>query len=321
VFDASNDGVMAYQLGDNLNPPQLRWFDRSGKQLGGIGEAGFQNAPVLSPDGRKLLIARVASFGSYCDLWVYDLTRGVGTQITFDDNDHAGGMWTHDGTRILFTESQPHSVIYQAQADLGGVGKKQLILDTGVDIWPTGLSPDGSILLYGQGQGPEQAGSRLWVYPMSGNVPPYRLLEGEAEENEARFSPDGRQVAYISNESGRNEVYVVPFSSSTSNRTATGSRKLQISTSGGRRPNWRRDGKELFYVANDGALMSVSVTRKGSKFEFGAARPLFRPNSATFDFIYDVSPDGSRFIGNTVAPPETTAPITLVENWLSDFKK
>jgi Tol biopolymer transport system component len=327
VFDVSDKGVMAYQLGDKVAGNQLRWFDRSGKQLGTVGEVGFQNGPTLSPDGRKLLIGRVASFGSYCDLWVYDLARGVGTRITLDNNDHAGGIWSRDGTRILFTSLEPHSIVYGV--DSSGAGTKKLILDTGVDIWPTDLSPDGRFLLYGQGYGPEEARSRLWIYPMSGESAPFRLLADEAQQNSGRFSPDGLRVTYSSNESGKEEVYVVSFqppSRSTVSRGAEINGKWQISSFGGHRPRWSHEGSELFYIADDNTLMSVPVVSRGSRFEVGAARPLFRPNLATATpntaaNAYDVSPDGSRFILNIGAPPETSAPITLVENWLSDFKK
>jgi hypothetical protein len=156
----------------------------------------------------------------------------------------------------------------------------------------------------------------------------FRLLV-EAQQADGWFSPNGLRVAYTSNESGKDEVYVVSFqtpSNSTVRKGAETNGKWQISPSGGHLPRWRHDGRELFYIAEDGNLMSVPVTSGDSKFEIGAARPLFRPNAGTIAMghttaAYDVSLDGSKFIMNIGPSPETTAPITLVENWLSDFKK
>jgi eukaryotic-like serine/threonine-protein kinase len=320
VFDASETGVMAYQYGSYVNGSQLRWFDRSGKPLEIVAEAGFYGIPVLSPDGRKLLAARVAQFGNYGDLWVFDLARGVRTRITFDDADNAGGIWSHDGKRILLgARGRYYYSIYET--DSSGGGNKRLILDAGGNAGPIGLSPDGRFLLYGRDDVPGLTQGRLWVYPMSGQSPPFPLLE-RGTQLDGQISSDGRWVVYTSNESGRNEVYVVPFRpppQSSTPRSADSYGKWQISTSGGQQPRWRRDGRELFYVAADNTLMSVPVTSSGSRFEVGAAHPLFRAN-LDLGFVYDVSPDGSRFIMNTAAP-ETTAPITLVENWPSDFAK
>ena len=157
---------------------------------------------------------------------------------------------------------------------------------------------------------------------MSGERRQFRLLAGEAREGEAQFSPDGRWVAYTSNESGRDEIYVVPFPSSIGSEgthSAALRGKWKISDAGGHAPRWRRNGKELFYLASDNTVMAVPVSMRSSKFEFEPARPLFRANPGFYSVSYDVSPDGNRFVVNT-APEERTAPITVVENWLSDMK-
>jgi len=151
------------------------------------------------------------------------------------------------------------------------------------------------------------------------------LLEGDSVEADGQFSPDERWVAYSSDESGKNEVYAVPFhvpSHSIGPRRAAVYDKWRISISGGHRPRSRKDGRELFYIAADSTLMAVAVAGRGSQFEVGAALPLFHtnPSYVSSAFSYDVSADGNRFIVSTAAP-EKIAPITLVENWLSDFKK
>jgi hypothetical protein len=160
---------------------------------------------------------------------------------------------------------------------------------------------------------------------MGENKSVFRLLEGEGVEGSGQFSPDGRWVAYTSKQSGLDQVNVVPFlgpASQSVKNTAPAKEKWQISLSGGRQPRWRRDGKELFYVAADNMITAVPVNIRGSKFDIGTPHPLFRatPLLDNFYYSYDVSPDGNRFIINTAAE-ERSAPITLVENWPSDFKK
>jgi Tol biopolymer transport system component len=208
--------------------------------------------------------------------------------------------------------------------DLSGAQPEKLVLDTGIDTWPLDLSADDHFLLYGQGYNIGRTRSQLWVYPVTGENPPFRLLNGDAVESDGQFSPDGQWVAYTSNESGRNEVFIIPFhptskSSTPGNAGLQG--KRQISISGGQRPRWRQDGRELYYLKPNSTFVAVPIVSSGSKLEVRAEEPLFRvnPNSVNA-FTYDVSPDGTRFIVVT-APPESTAPITLVENWLSDFKK
>ena len=324
VFDVSEHGVMAYQQGGYVSGSQLRWVDRSGKPLGVVGEPGFLSHPTLSRDGRKLLVGRVAQFGHYNDLWVYDLARGLSARITFEDEDTSSGIWSHDGRRILFpAKGKQHTSIYQL--DVGGEGTKRLVLETGADIAPSDISRDGRFLLYGAADG------RLWAYTMSGENLPFPLLE-HGSQHEGQFSSDGRWVAYTSNDSGRDEVYVVPFHGLEKSDAPIGTTfhgKWQISASGGHCPRWRRDGEELFFLTPDNTLMSVAVWRGVANFRVGAARPLFglasiSPVPNATDPIYDhfdVSRNGGRFIINGGVPPESTAPITLVENWLSDLKK
>lgn len=323
VFDASGRGMMAYQLGDKLRGTQLRWFDRSGKQLGILGEPTFQWDPRLSPDGRKIAAdVNKASYG-YGNIWMYDLATGGTIQVTFSKYDNTTPIWSVDGKHIFFAGKRQHYNIYQVDSR-GGTAEK-LIVEMESDVWPLDQSSDGEFLLYGQGINIGRGRSQLWVYPMQGKISPFRLLEGEAVESDGQFSPDRRWVAYSSNESGQREVYVVPFlgpSTSSEGKTRGTAEKSQVSISGGRQPRWSRNGKELFYLAADYTLMAVSVTGTSSRFNTSRPHPLFRctPRSEDSYFSYDVSADGSRFIINS-ALPEVRAPITLVEDWLSDFRK
>ena len=320
VFDTSESGVIAYQLGERLNGTQLRWFDRSGRQLGDLGEPTFQFIPKLSRDGRKLAIG--IADGGYSHLWVYEIARGGRMQITFTKYDNGSPVWSADGARILFSGKRQHYGIYQI--DSSGTEPERLILDVGSDAWPLDLSTDGRYLLFAVGDAIGGHPSQLWVFRF-GDQAPFRLLKGNALESNGQFSPDGRWVAYTSNQSGRDEVYVMPFHGERprNSETPMGSERSQISLSGGGQPRWRRDGKLLFYVDADNTIVAVPVTMRAGKLVIGIPRSLFSAANSqpgTHEQYYDVSPDGSKFIINTAAQ-ERAAPITLVENWLSDVRK
>lgn len=188
---------------------------------------------------------------------------------------------------------------------------------------PVSWSADGRFVLYtavtGRGAG---APVNLWVLPLFGDRKPHPILQAPFRVPQAQFSPDGRWVAYVSNESGRYEVYVVPF-------PVSGGGKWQISTAGGSQPRWRHDGKEIFYLAADNKLMGAVVNAQGSGIEVGAVRPLFQTHAAAVSpglylrgaYTYDVSADGQRFLINTPLAPGQTAPITIVVNWIAGLRK
>jgi Tol biopolymer transport system component len=151
--------------------------------------------------------------------------------------------------------------------------------------------------------------------PLAGEKKPFPVIQPPSEQNsifDSRLSPDGRWLAYTSDDSGSSEVYVSPF--------ARGGGRWQISTAGGNVPLWRRDGKELYYWGNDQMLIAVEVNSQGSDFQVGTAKPLFRLSSPALGIPYDVSPDGRRFLVNYL-PEDTSTPLTLVVNWTAGLKK
>lgn len=311
VFDVSESGVMAYELGDSVAGTQLRWFDRHGKQLGAVGAPAFQWEPRLSPDGKKLALG--VGDGGYSNIWMYDFSRDSRRQVTFGKFDHGSPVWAGQN-KLFFSSKRKHYSVYSGSMDQSQ--GERLILETGTDSWPLDLSPDSRYLLYGSGLGIGQAKSQLWIYPIAQHRQPFRLLSGNDVETCAQFSPNGRWVAYTSNRSGRNEVYVMPFQGISSSSVDS----WQVSVGGGTSPKWRRDGIELFYLAADNFLTSVSVRYEGRKVIFGAAHPLFHVDPAFPLCSYDADATGTRFLVNSAAQ-ERTSPITLVGNWQSDFKQ
>jgi eukaryotic-like serine/threonine-protein kinase len=309
-FSISENGTMVYLKGSG-SVRQLTWFDRQGKVISSVGSPGDFSDIVLSPDGKKAAVQRIVDNNS--DIWVIDVERGLPTRFTFNAAIEDDPAWSSDGSRLIFTSDRDGGTrkIYRKIAS--GAGNEELLSDAvrsigaGID-W----SPDGNNVLYiGLG---EKTGNDLWVLPLTGDAKPYPLLQSEFGEDKGHFSPDGRFFAYVSNESGRPEVYVQSFP------PAGG--KWQISTGGGSQPHWRRDGKELFYIAADRKLMAVAVKLDGG-FESGAPAALFltQVSSVTDPNRYDVTADGQRFLINSPVEETSKTPINVILNWTSTLKK
>jgi Tol biopolymer transport system component/predicted Ser/Thr protein kinase len=318
AFSVSENGMLVYRPADAVPGSELVWRDRAGKRLGAaVGKPGRFAEMALSPDEKT--VAVTARDGSQGDIWLEEMGRGVLSRFTFRSGVNRIPIWSPEGSRIVFAFQSLSSGggsadIYQKPA--GGNGQEELLLHGGIDAFPDDWSPDGKLLVY------EQTGQNtavdLWLVPLSGDRKPVPYLQTPFNEIGARFSPDGRWLAYQSNESGQFQVYVqtVPLSGA----------KYQISTSGGNSPHWRRDGKELFYVSGDQKLMAVPV-KLGATVEAGTPQPLF-PVSAfqsyvSANFYYAPVRDGQRFLvmepvrGEAAVAP----PFTVVTNWQAAFKK
>lgn len=310
-FSVSANGHLCYLSGDP-SQDQMEWFDRSGKSLGLFGSAGRYYEPGLSPDGKKIAAGRADSDAG--DIWIFDVARGTTTRFTFDLAADVSPVWSPDGSRIAFASVRKgHFGIYQKTSS--GAGEEELLLQTDFNTFPTSWSPDGRFILYET----EDSKNRydLFVLPMSGGEKPFPYLKTQFNETHSQFSPDGRWVAYVSDESGRPEVYVQSFP------TAGG--KWQISTGGGDQPQWRRDGKELFYLAADKKLMAVSI-KTDTTVEAGTPVPLFvtrgKPTGQTDDKnSYFAVPDGQRFLVINLLHEGNKRPITIALNWSANLKR
>ena len=315
LFSVSATGLLAYQAGTGGMVSQLTWFDRTGKAAGVLGEQADYNTVNLSQDGTRAAVSLRDASGNM-DVWVVDVVRGIRTRFTFDPDNENQGIWSPDGTRIVFDSARKggRRDLYQKAAHGGGT--EDDVIDTSpVNKYPTSWSADGRFLLYNSTESTPRTGNDLWVMPLFGDRKPRAFLQTAFLETRAQFGPDGRWVAYQSNESGRNEVYVAPF-------PGPGG-KWQVSTAGGGSPRWRRDGTELFYVALDGKLMAAAVSSRGSTFDVGAVRALFngRMRDQLLGIPYDVTADGQRFLVNTLVEQTAPSSITLVVNWPSLLKK
>jgi len=310
-FAVSDNGVLAYLI----KRPAMRlvWLDRSGRETGQVGEPGWYEEIRLSPDGQRLAVTRSDERTISGDIWIQDLTRDTATRFAFGPNDDSAGVWSPDGKRISYFSCCEGTSTAQVMAtlrvkDVSDTGKGQTPLGPGFQV-PNDWSPDGRFILFTQSIGGSST-ANIWILPTDGSAQPTFFRKSQFTEGDARFSPDGRWVAFDSEETGRNEVYVT--------RADHPDEKWRVSTGGGRNPVWRHDGKEIFYLAPDRSLMAATV-KAGEPFESGAPVSLFR-NDTIHEF--DVSADGQRFIASagSAAAQAQSAPFSVVVNWTSELK-
>jgi serine/threonine protein kinase len=318
VLTASANGELLYQHGAAGGGSQLVWYDSSGKpgELVLPDTADYYH-PVLSPDASKLAFALESN--GVADIWVVDLARHTKTRITFGPLYSAYPVWWPDGKSIVFSygSSASGESLYRQNAD--GTGSKQKLLETpGIIEIPFSVSPDGRYLAYMRRDPKSNANNDIWVLPLfpdnSSAQKPFPVVATNFSDVTPSISPDGKLMAYANDETGRMEIYIQPFPS--------GSGRWQVSTAGGFRPNWRKDGKELFFFSTDQQVMAVDVNQKGESLQLGTPRALFKALTVSGPTgPYAVSSDGKKFILNTVLPQSVTEPLTLITNWPADLKQ
>jgi len=310
VFSVSDNGVLVYLGGATAGPAQLLWMDRAGKQLGVLGEPGFYGLPRLSPDGKRAVV--YASASGNADLWLYDVARGIRTRFTFDPMTENFPVWSPDGSRIVFASNRKGQAdIYQKASS--GAAVEEILLGSESDDFPGSWSPDARFLAYNRIPVGGKTRRDIWILPLVGDRKPFPFIETDFDEFGAEFSPDGRWLAYNSDESGRQEVYLVPF-------PGPGG-KWQVSTAGGSRPQWRRDARELFYLGPDDKLMAVEIRLLGSTVEIGIPKPLLQTTPPPIPGRHwDATADGRRFLMVGLVEGGSP-PFTLVVNWPAELDR
>ena len=308
-FSISRDGVLAYRTGESGG--RLLWMDRSGKELDTLGDPADYQDPDFSPTGDRLAFDITDIRGGKSDIWIRDLSRGVNSRFTFDPVNAFAGVWSPRGDYIVYTSDREGAfAIYQKATS--GSGEEKLLLKSDVIVVPISFSPDGRFLAY-QRQDPKTNWDIL-LLPMTGEAKPVVLRATPFRDVVPRFSPDGRFIAYVSNESGRNEVYVQSYPGP--------GRTWQISTAGGGDPQWRRDGKELYYRALDQKLMAVEI-RVGDELEPGLPQVLFQTRVSTGLASTKYVPDrtGQNFLFVAPLGRDAMTPTTVVLNWFAGLGK
>jgi serine/threonine protein kinase len=312
AFSVSKAGPIEYLGGDEARS-QLIWYERGGKEAGRVAvEGAAPEGVTLSPNGSKVATAVGVGSNPVRDIWVYDVARGgVGTRVTSDGLDNEGAIFGRDGQHVFYRKVEGSGVNIYSRAS-SGLGREEKIIESSASVYPNDLSPDGKTLVYMSFTGPATA-PQLWVHEPGSKD--HSLLNNQFVSVNAQFSPDGRWLAYQGTESGRSEIYAIAYPSL--------AMKVQISSGGGGQPRWRKDGREIFYLAPGGKMMAVSIAEKGNDLATGTPVALF--DSKVIQVLlsgdqYDVTADGKKFLINTrpEAPPQ---PATIYANWQADFQK
>jgi Tol biopolymer transport system component len=313
AISASTTGPIAYRTGSSGGKRQLAWIDRSGKEVAKIDEVHDfgPSYASLSPDGRQLAVQRGVEGNA--DIWLLNLVRGGALRFTTAPQPEIAPVWSPDGKRIVF--SAAYNGLFDLYRKAIDGTASELLLRTDDSKQATDWSHDGRYLLYRTIT--QSQNFDIWALPLDGDKKPIPLVRTPFEERDAQFSPDGKWIAYQSNESGRFEIYMQPF-------PGPGAR-IEISTGGGAQVRWRADGKELFYIATDGRLMAVPLKTDSSGVpKPGNAMPLFLTHVGAVEDIslahYVPSHDGQKFLMDTIVE-ENAAPITIIVNWKPPSKE
>lgn len=294
---ASQTGLLAYQSRQTYQT-QLAWFDREGRELGGVGAAG-SSAPAFAPDGRRLAVALDGRGTGQPNVWIHDLQRGIPTQLTHTGIDTALA-WAGRTGWIVYSSMRETNGIYRREVD--GSGQEEQLLESVAHVLVTSASTDGRRVLY---------------MGFGGGVPGLRILDVDTREStiletgaEGAFSPDGQWVAFTTPLGG---VFV---------RGVDGGARVQVSSGYGAQPRWRADMREIFYIAPDKKLMAVPLAVRDGTIDVGVPVPLFQTRiiqPSLVLFQYDVTPDGQRFLINSLPREDAAAPLTLLVNWTGEL--
>jgi eukaryotic-like serine/threonine-protein kinase len=314
LFSASQNGTLIYQTGENSGGWNLLWWGRDGKLTGSAAQPDRYLFPTLSPDGTRLASMIFTGTQGNEDVWVFDLTRGTSTRLTFAGSARGFPVWSADG-KTVFYASNPKGMSHMYSKAADGSGPERVVLETEETVeLPASASSDGHYLVYIKRDIKSEPTYMIWALPLFGDGKPFPVVQNNFESQFPAVSPDGKWMAYQSNDSGRREIYITAF--------PTGGAKWQVSTNGGTWPKWRRDGKELFFLDPSDKIVSVDVNTSGGAVHLGIPHDLFQTVGIQRDFgPFDVTADGKKFLLNSGNLKEGTDPFTLVQNWPAELKK
>jgi Tol biopolymer transport system component len=313
LFSTSVNGVLVYMPGNAASKSQLLWFDRAGKQIGTLGGPASYTNPALSPDGRRLAVC--IREGGLRDIWIFDIDRGTSSKLTFDPKDDTNPVWSPDGSRVVFSSDRKGKRDLYVEGS-SGTGDEELLLQSELEKNAEDWSRNGRFLLFNQVAPRKPVDIWTWSFDKHEARP---FLQSPFTEDQARFSPDGKWIAYRSLESGRSEVYIQPFQNGAAARG-----KWVISSGGGTEPQWRADGKELFYANpwSPTRIMAVDIAEKGGAIVAGTPHVLFETRiSVGGRNRWVVTPDGKRFLMIIPLEQKPVTSLNVILNWPSLLAK
>jgi Tol biopolymer transport system component len=307
-FTFSTAGRLVFQTNKAIRKSRMTWFDLDGKELGAVGEAASFFGIALSPDAQRVAATVLSGQNAKPEVRLYDLERGVGTRFTFGDQGANFPVWSPDGREIAYGD--PGSGIRIKPADGGSEGR--IVLKLATNVWALGWSPDGKRMLL-RLQDPTTGGVDLSDLSLEGDAKPRRLFATDPSEFvNGAISPDGKWLLYVSDETGRQEIYVVPYPGL--------GEKRQVSTAGGVSGRWLGDRSILYAQPSDGKLLAVDLELKGDSLRMAAPRPLFG-NKVPPRGAFDVARDGKRILIAVPVDDSSSAQIRFVSDWRADLAK
>lgn len=310
AFTLSQNSILAFQVGQGHEQDHLIWYDRNGKELSRLA-TGRHLDLMVSLDGKRLAVDYIPPASENRDIWIYDLGRNLKTRFTFNSAFDRTPVWSPDGSQIVFSSNRKGSYDLWIK-ESSGAKAEELLFEYRYDCYATDWSRDGKYITFTVVE--PGGGFDLWILPLDGQKKVYPFLKTEFVESDGRFSPDGRWLAYRSNISGRNEVYVRPF-------PGPGG-VWQISTNGGGWPLWSPDGKEIYFVDPNDKLMTAEIMTQENTVDVRKIRELFQTNAVigSGPRAFGVTPDGKRFIIRTRGERIASPPLTFVVNWDSGIR-
>jgi dipeptidyl aminopeptidase/acylaminoacyl peptidase len=310
VFSAARQGLLVYQQGNVRRESELVWLDRAGRELSQLGGGVFHRDLALSRDGRFVVVEVIDEVAGASDLWIYNVNRGLKTRFTFHPDMDWFPAWSPDGASIAFASNRGESNNIYLKSTAGAQDEELLLEKAKIELAPESWSSDGRWLVFGQAD--QSASFDLWSLPLDGGEA-MPVVATSFNEVLPSLAPNGKWLAYVSDESGRNEVYVTTFPEPV--------RRWQVSTNGGSCPRWRHDSSELYVLNLDGSLSAYAVAEEGGAFNVTGSEPLFSWSSPpTLRRPYDVAADG-RFLVNRSTGASKTSPLTVVLNWERELER
>jgi eukaryotic-like serine/threonine-protein kinase len=321
IFSVSENGALLYQSGKGSSAHSLLLFDRTGKQLRNLGESSSNSTPRFSPDAKSVVYDLISPNSGKVDLWLLEIGSGNRTRLASDPLNllSHSPVWSPDGSRLAYTSARTENrAIYIKTVNQIAQEEERWEAKDDAYVAAENWTPDGKFLVLSER--PLRTGEqRVSLLPVEGKDGAVPLIEVKgANVDHGQVSPDGRWIAYRSDESGKSEIYITSFPKPPG--------RLQVSIAGGVTPRWRHDGKELYYLALDRRLMAVELKDTSGSLQVASTRPLFEMFHTMFVITggsnrYDVTRDGNRFVVDSVISDESSAPLNLVVNWTAELKQ
>jgi Tol biopolymer transport system component len=317
-FSVSQNGKLIY-LDATQNNESTVILDKNGKEIKKLLNQKPMYSTTFSPDGSKIAYDLYDANEKNIDIWTYDLNRNVSTRLTFNKEGDIVPLWTEDGKQIIYSSSTNNGVFDSYIKNADGSGDATLLFKSDFSKAASGISNDGNYILY---QCINASGSTsgwdILLFNRNEAQNPVKLLATNFDETGAVFSPDMRWISYSSNESGKDQVYIIPFNSKSSNSSEAG--KWQISVDGGGNPMWMNAGKSVYFFSPGNKVMSVNINESGTSISPGKPYEIFKPGNLNISKIYAMNKTGTEIIATIPSGQNINSVMTIVANWPKELE-